>query len=411
MKIKNICILAGGDSTRFWPLEEKILTKFLGKQYLRYIIEHVNNFAETVCVVTNPENKSEIQAIDPKMKLILQKSSEGMGGAILACKNQIEGETLVLGNDLFDYSLLPHLFKKDSDMVLLAKKMDTYFPGGYLRLAGNKIQGIEEKPDPQKTPSNMVRLVADYIQDIGNFISIIEKIGSRTDSAYEQALTLVIQNKHATYETYERYWYPLKFPWHVLSIMEFFLGTLKEKKVGKNSMISENALITGPVHIGDNVKVGDFTKIAGPVYIGDNVIVGDHTLVRESHIGNGALVGGGTEVARSYVGENVYLHRNYVGDSVVDRDVLLASGTVTANYRFDGKSVFSKVGDQKIDSEKVKFGTIIGRGAKVGINCSIFPGVKIGKNTFVAPHESVESDLPDDSYFGNDQIKKNTFGA
>ena len=34
-KIKNIIVLAGGDSGRFWPLKEKLLTPFLGKSLIK----------------------------------------------------------------------------------------------------------------------------------------------------------------------------------------------------------------------------------------------------------------------------------------------------------------------------------------------------------------------------------------
>jgi len=37
--ITNILMLAGGDGDRFWPLEGKILTKFLGKPYLVHLLD------------------------------------------------------------------------------------------------------------------------------------------------------------------------------------------------------------------------------------------------------------------------------------------------------------------------------------------------------------------------------------
>ena len=40
-KIKNILILAGGDSTRFWPLEEKNLINFLGTPIIQYQVEQL----------------------------------------------------------------------------------------------------------------------------------------------------------------------------------------------------------------------------------------------------------------------------------------------------------------------------------------------------------------------------------
>ncbi|MBI3366724.1 hypothetical protein HY041_03800, partial [Candidatus Roizmanbacteria bacterium] len=220
------------------------------------------------------------------------------------------------------------------------------------------------------------------------------------DDLYEKAINTYIQTyPKIDYVSYNDYWYTLKYPWHVLSMMQYFLHTIKKENIGNNTSISKHALISGSVHIGDYVKIGDFTKIVGPTYIGDNVIIGDHTLVRESHIGNNALIGGGSEVARSYIGEKVMLHRNYVGDSILDQGVLMGSGAVTANYRFDGKTILSKVGDTKIDTKLQKFGAVIGKGAKIGVNCTLLPGVKIGKNTFINPHELISSDVGSNQYF------------
>lgn len=401
MKLKNILILAGGDSTRFWPLENKFLISFLGKLYIQYIFDRVVDFAEKIFIVVNQENKHMVETeISSRSHIIIQKSLEGMAGAIISCKDRIKGETLILGNDLFNYSIIPDFIDKKADMVLLAKQVTSYFPGGYLRLNGKKIQAIEEKPDPQKTPSNLVRLVADYIKDFGVFITAIEKTHSLTDKAYEEALTSIIQQRKATHHRYNDYWYPLKYPWHVLPMMQFFLKTLKKETIGHKTTVSKHALIIGPVYIGNNVKIGDFTKIVGPTYIGDNVIVGDHTLIRESHIGNNALVGGGTEVARSYIGERVMLHRNYVGDSVLDEGVLMGSGTVTANFRFDGKMVR--------DSKLQKLGAIIGKNAKIGVNSTLLPGVKVGKNTWIVPNEIIRKDIEDNQFVTDGENKRNS---
>lgn len=407
MKIKNILILAGGDGTRFWPLKKKILTPFLGKPYLRHIIEKVNSVAERIYIVVNQENKEQIKQMNPRFHTVTQKTSEGMAGAVLECKSRLEGETLILGNDLFDYSILKNLIKKDADMVLMAKKVTSYFPGGYLRLSGDKIEGIEEKPDPQKTPSNLVRLVADYFRDVKEFISMIEKIGSLTDIAYEHALNSMIQNKKTTYYEHNGYWYPLKFPWHVLSMMSHFLHTIKKETVGKGTKISKSALVVGPVWIGNNVKIGDFTKIVGPTYVGDNAVIGDHALVRESHVGNSALVGGGSEVARSYIGEKVMLHRNYVGDSVLDQGVLFGSGAATANFRFDAKTIKLAIGDKKVDSNMNKFGAVIGKNSKIGVNSTLLPGVKIGKDTWIGPGEIIKEDIGDNLFVMNGEKREN----
>ncbi len=414
MKIQNILILAGGDGTRFWPLQHKSLFSFLGKPILGHLIDNITRYAEKIVVVVNEENKEYVGRNYPKAQIVLQeKGMMGMGTAVASCKGAIKGGALVLNTeDVLNFSVfeeyLKILQKGPKDYIFLLRKINEYFPGAYVKYAGNQIEEFVEKPDPNTVPSDMTKLVADYFGNFDVFLEALDKTKTDKDDWYEQGINAYLK-EHTDGATvlYSDYWFVMKYSWQVLSMMSYFLHTIKKEAIGKGARISKNALVVGPVWIGDNVKVGDFTKIVGPTYIGDNVVIGDHTLVRESHIGIDALVGGGSEVARSYIGKKVMLHRNYVGDSVLDQEVLMGSGVVTANFRFDAKTIKSNIGDKKIDSNLTKFGAVIGEGSKIGVNSTIFPGIKIGQHTFIAPSEGVEADLQDDVFLSKGIINKN----
>lgn len=410
MKLKNILILAGGDGTRFWPLSDKNSFLFHQKPLVFHLIESVKEYAENIFVVTNPANDELIKEKSPiKIQTIIidDPSQSNMGKALITCKELIKGEVLVLNAvDIFDFKILTELtgkLNRKNDFMFVAKELKEYFPGAYVEFDGTKVKGFIEKPAPDKIPSHFTKFVADYFSDFSKFIEVVEKTVTDQDDLYERAINTYIQTyPKVEYVTYSDYWFTLKYPWHVLSMTQQFLQGIKKESVGHNSTISKHALMVGPVHIGNNVKIGDFTKISGPTYIGDNVIIGDHTLVRDSYIGSNALIGGGTEVARSYIGEKVMLHRNYVGDSILDEGVLMGSGAVTANFRFDEKTVQTKVGETKIDSKLQKFGAIIGKGAKIGVNSTLLPGVKIGRKTLIGPGSVINKDVENDIFiFGN----------
>lgn len=406
MKIKNILILGGGDSTRFWPLGQKSLFSFQGRPIIGRIIESISQYAEQVIVVVNHEVKNYLQNNYPSVQVITQKEGiNSMGTAVLSCKDIVEGGTLILNaEDVIDFSVLNEyikiLQKGSQDYIFLLRKSNEYFPGAYVKYSGELIEGFVEKPDPDKLPSDMTKLVADYFEDFDLFLRALLETKTEKDDWYERGINTYLQ-KHTKGSTvlYNDYWYPLKYPWHVLPMMKHFLHRTKKESIGHSTTISKNALIIGPVYIGSNVKIGDFTKIVGPTFIEDNVTVGDHTLVRESHIGNNALVGGGSEIARSYIGEKVMLHRNYVGDSILDEGVLMGSGAVTANFRFDGKAIR--------DSILKKLGAIIGKNAKIGVNSTLLPGVKIGKNTIIGPSELVKEDVQNNLFLFNHTLTKN----
>ncbi|MFA6532794.1 MAG: sugar phosphate nucleotidyltransferase [Patescibacteria group bacterium] len=418
-KIKNILILAGGDSTRFWPLQNKLFFSFLGKPLILHQIEELAKYGEILTVVANKSNATAIKRLvdndDIKsLQIIIQKEDyPGMAGAVFSVKDHIKGEVLIInGSDLIDYSItskLISLIDQENKLIMVGKQFNEYFPGGYFKFDDSKkIIEIVEKPDKDKVPSSTTKLVFDFFADIDLLLNQFKTVKTQEDDLYESAINKLLKSDlKQSYFVYQSYWYALKYPWHVLEMMKNFLSTIKESRISPSSEISKNALLVGPVIIGENVKIGDFSKIVGPVYIGDNSIVGDYTMVRETQIGEDCLIGSFSEVARSYIGNNVFLHRNYVGDSVLDNDVMFGAQAVTGNFKFDGEKVFSEINDVKVDTNKNKLGVIVGNLSKVGVNATIFPGVKIGKKTWIGPGEKVKYDVEDKIYLIDGEEKEN----
>lgn len=411
-KVKNIIVLAGGDGTRFWPLQKKDLFFFMGRPLICYLLDGISQYGEKITVVINPNYRNDIvQWLNKDIQLIDQQNNLGMAGAVLSCKGLVEGDVLIINaDDIIDFSyiekLLNRIEKEKLDSAFLAKKMLTYFPGGYLRFENNRLVEIIEKPDPKKLPSNLVSLVFDYFSDFKLIIEALESVKSDQDDKFEQAKNTIIKKiPNIDYLEFDDFWYTLKYPWHVLTMKDYFLKKIKSYR-GKNVHIDKTALIEGDVYLEDGVKIMNHAKVVGPCYIGKNTIIGSYAMVIESMIEEDAVIGGYSEVTRSYLGKKVMLHRNYVGDSVLSDEVMMGAQAVTANFRFDKETIKSIIGQNKIDSNLHKFGAIIGRGSKIGVNCTILPGIKIGKNTFIAPHHSISEDVPD-SLFVRKGIFKN----
>ena len=418
-KIKNILLLAGGDSTRFWPLENKLFFSFLGKPLILFQIEELLKYGELVTVVANKSNATTVKRLidnvnlKPVQILVQKEDYPGMAGAVFSSKNHIKGEVLIInGSDLIDYSIISKLsllINQENKLILMGKKINEYFPGGYFKFADNKkVIEVVEKPGKDKTPSSITKLVFDYFADIDILLSHFPQIKTKKDDLYELAINKLLSNESKqSYFLYDSYWYALKYPWHVLMLMKYFLSTITKNKISETALISEKAIIVGPVVIGENVKIGDFCKIVGPTFIDDNSVIGDYSMVRESQIGQDCLIGSYTEVARSYIGNNVFLHRNYIGDSVLDNDVMFGAQAVTGNLRFNGEKISSLVNEEKVDTNMNKLGAIVGRFSKVGINATILPGIKIGKNTWISPGEVVRYDVDDKTYLANEEEKIN----
>jgi bifunctional UDP-N-acetylglucosamine pyrophosphorylase/glucosamine-1-phosphate N-acetyltransferase len=192
---------------------------------------------------------------------------------------------------------------------------------------------------------------------------------------------------------YDDFWAPIKYPWHIFKVMEYFLDNA-QPHIARSAHISGKASIEGKVILSDNVRVLENAVIRGPAYIGPNSIIGNNTLVRDhSHIGANSVVGYSTEVKHSYIGSNCWFHSNYVGDSIIDDSCSLGAGTVLANFRLDEGNIQMKIGDSLLDTGYDKLGAIIGRGCRVGVNASLMPGVRVGSDSVVGPQVCLHHDL------------------
>jgi len=410
----NVVVLAGGLSSRFWPLREKNLYPFLGKTSLEIHFPNLKALnPQKVVVVVNKNSVSEFSKIAKKLEpspiqVVPQGNINGMAGGLLSAFKFIDtnAQLLILNaNDYFEESLYDQFKKRHSKLkdtntsAIAAYKTPSYFPGGYLTLKENKIVGIVEKPGAGNEPSDFVNLVFHYHPMASVLLEAIKKAKSTKDDLYEVALdSLMKEGNNFEALEYSGAWRSIKYPWYVLEVMDFFLSKIKAQTISKNADISKWAHIRGNVIIEDGVKILEGAVVKGPAYIGKNVVVGNGALVRESMIGEGSVIGFGSEVARSYFRSNVWLHKNYVGDSVFENNISLGSNALTANLRLDENNIRVLIDGESVDTQRNKLGAIIGSHVRIGTSANIMPGVRIGKNSFVGPSVLLLKDIKDSQF-------------
>jgi len=399
--------LCGGRGKRMFPItEDKFLLDFLEKSLLEHQIK-------TACeaglshfvIIGNPDNIQRIEQITKKIPgievdLALQKKSLGIADALKSAEPFLHGQLLVINpNDVFSSSaytkILSEAEKTTASSYILGYQVQKYFPGGYLQVnSQNELLHIVEKPNPGEEPSNLVNIVIHCHTNSEELIRYIETVQTTRDDVYECALDNMVKGGHKIKVVpYDDFWAPIKYPWHIFKVMEYFLDNA-QSYIASSARISETATIEGKVILSDNVKVLENAVIRGPVYIGANSIIGNNALVRDhSHIGSNSVIGYSTEVKHSYVGDNCWFHSNYIGDSIVDDNCSLGAGTVLANFRLDEGNIQIKVGDSLIDTGYDKLGVIVGRGCRIGVNASLMPGIRVGPDSFVGPQVCLRQDL------------------
>ena len=407
----KVILLAGGEGKRMWPVvQEKYLLPFLGKPLIYHTLLKIKdaiNFDEVI-IVTKESSKQQVSKIASNLginfKIAIQYESKGMADAILSAKEHIDGEILIINaEDVLEEKAYQDVLTTASDtgvdVVFAGLQVNKYFPGGYLRVEGERVKGIVEKPGDGNEPSDMVKLVVDYFKDSKKLVEVLEKTQSDKDDAYENALGVMINNGlDIRFSKYEGIWVPLKYSWQILDITAYFLSTI-EQQISPKARVSDKAILEGNVVIEEGVKVFEGAVIKGPCYIGKNVIVGNNTMIRESILEEGIVTGFNSDITRSYIGSNSWFHTNYVGDSVIEGDFGMGSGAVLANLRLDDNTirVGLPAGGEKMDTGRVKLGIVAGKGSRVGVNVSTMPGVRVGSNSLVGPGVVLHEDVKDNT--------------
>jgi NDP-sugar pyrophosphorylase family protein len=399
--------LCGGRGKRMLPItEDKFLLDFLDKP----LLEHQINAAcaaglSHFVIIGNPDNIQRIEQITkgiPRIEvdLAIQKKSLGIADALKSAEPFLHGQFLIINpNDVFSSSaytkILSEVEKTSASSYIVGYQVPKYFPGGYLQVnSQNELLHIVEKPKRGEEPSNLVNILIHCHSNSEELLRYIENVQTTRDDVYECALDNMVKGGHKIKVVpYDDFWGPIKYPWHIFKVMEYFLDNA-QPYIASSARVSEKATIEGKVILSDNVKVLENAVIRGPVYIGANSIIGNNALVRDySHIGSNSVVGYSTEVKHSYIGDDCWFHSNYIGDSIVDDNCSLGAGTVLANFRLDEGNIQMKVGDNLVDTDYDKLGAIVGRGCRIGVNASLMPGVRVGPNAFVVPQVCLRDDL------------------
>ena len=413
----QVLLLLAGRSRRFWPLSEKTLFPICGKTLLEHQIARLHAAGlKNITLVGGAHNLKAAKKLTG-LPTIEQKNLDlGMRGALLSALPRLkknEPVLIVSGNDMIDAEGYRLVMAKAAKMdgAILAKRMKEYFPGGYLSVKGNRITGIVEKPKPGKEPSKLVTIVAHVHNDPEALLNAIGNVDESRDDGYEQALGKLFKTKRYAATPYNGSWQAVKYPWHMIPLLELLLKDITKPSIHKTASIHKSAVVEGSVVLGERVRVLPHATIVGPCVIGARTIIGTGCLVRCSSIGADCVVGFGTEIKSSVLGSHVWTHMTYLAESVVGNNVAFGGGCIAGNLRLDEGMVQSIVGESRIDTGLTKFGTAIGDGCRLGIHVSLHPGTKIGAGTFINSAAVISGDIPEGSYVsmkkGEMDIRKN----
>lgn len=403
----QIVIIAGGEGKRMKPLStHKSLYPFLGKPLVAHLFPHLDSQNNTIHIVTSPDSLVDFQDAlsEYPINYSVQPDPNGMAGALIACASSLDLDQPILvlsAAKLLDQNIyalmLKHISQHPNFACLAARRVEKYKDGGYLKLDGDKVVAIIEKPGADNMPSPYYKLILDYFPRAGEFIDFLKSAHTDKDDQYEVGLSnylekigsdkLIVTGSHVS----------IKHGYNILDVMNMALSNLLVPGIDPTATIAKTAIIDSNVMIDAGAKILDHAVIKGPAYIGKNVVIGNGALVRESCIEAGSQVGYGSEIARSYLGPVTKGHMMYVGDSIIEGSVNLSAGTVLANYRFDHAEISVQMPAGTVNTGRIKFGSIIAKNTITGVNSSLMPGTVVGSHVTIGSGCVVKGFIPDGS--------------
>jgi bifunctional UDP-N-acetylglucosamine pyrophosphorylase/glucosamine-1-phosphate N-acetyltransferase len=406
-------VLAAGKGERLMPLTEtrpKHLLPVGGAPLLEWSLRGLASvgIGEVLLVTHYMEERivdrfGDGSGLGLKISYMRQREIVGTADAFRMAEAFVGGEEFLgLYGDLF---VAPECIKilirahRKRETTLCAVPVDDPSQTGVLVLDGDIVTDIVEKPAPGEEPSNLCNAgIYIFAPDILPFIRKTS-LSSRGEYEVTDSIKAMIGSGSSVRAVTlpKEGWLDVGLPWNLLDANARALSLLEPSVGGK---VEEGAQIIGPVKVDEGARIRSGAYIEGPAYIGPRSDVGPNCYIRSAtSIGANVRIGNACEVKNSIImdGTNV-AHLSYVGDSVIGKGCNLGAGTITANLRFDDKSVKVNIKGKPIDSKRRKLGTIMGDSAQTGINVNIMPGVKVGTGAWIAPGLTVYEDVPSDTF-------------
>lgn len=398
-------ILAAGKSSRFWPLNKKhkSLIKIIGKPIIYWTLLGLKKLKiDEIILIQSPKKDIEKELENYKIpglkiRYLIQKEPKGMGNALWQAKDFLKERFLVLNAERVDIDEIVSRKEILSDSpLLIGQKTKNPQLYGIAKIEGKRILEIVEKPEKGREPSD-IKIVGVYFLE-PQFFDFYKKI-KKHQYDFESALSVYMKEKLVEIKILkksEKETLSLKYPWHLFEISKYLMDRYLKRKISKKAKIGKNVILEGKIQIEEGVKIFDGAVIKGPVYLGKDSIVGTNSLIRDyTNLENNVLIGALAEVKNCIFQENVHTHSGYFGDSIFGKNCKIGAGTITANLRLDRKEIKTKVKGKKINTGLKNFGVILGEDVKIGIHCSLMPGILIGSNSAIGPCSIIFENIKD----------------
>jgi len=435
-----IAIMAAGKGTRLKSKHPKVLHEIGGKPILAHVIATAKKVVpvEDIFVIIGHEAERVREAFaGAGVNFVVQAEQRGTGHALMVAREALSGnkydQVIVLSGDapLITADTIRKLSEfhsaQEATMTLLSADLDN--PYGYGRVirkgGGAEVQAIVEEKSAtarqkriREINSGFYAFAAPDLYEHIDRLSTANPHGEYylTDMAaiFHRARKKVVAIK--TPDAGEILGSNTRGEMMMLDarlrlakcrelleqgVTIFYPHTCvidSDVEVGADTVIEPFVQLQGHTKIGEDCRIRSYSVIANSV-LGDRVTVKPGTIMEDSRVGAGAVLGPYTHMRPGTdVGEGAHLgnfvetkkiklgkgskanHLTYLGDAEIGEGVNIGAGTITCNY--DGVN---------------KHKTIMEDGVFIGSDSTLVAPVKIGRGAYVAAASCITEDVPADA--------------
>jgi bifunctional UDP-N-acetylglucosamine pyrophosphorylase/glucosamine-1-phosphate N-acetyltransferase len=407
-------VLAAGQGVRLEPLTNtrpKHLLPIGGKPIVIHVINALKEAGVKEAVIVVHYLAEKIKQIlgdgtDYEMKLNYVEQHEllGTANAILEAEQFVEEDFLLIYGDLLVTAdsvkklMETHLKEKPTaTMAIVRVEQPEHY--GVVKLEGNYVSDIIEKPRPENAPTNFANAgIYAFSKEILEKSREISK-SSRGELELTDSLRLLIkqQKRVLAVQLESHQWLDIGRPWDLLEANKRVIEKIEHSINGK---IEDGAHLIGPAVIMEGARIRSGSYIEGPVFIDSESDIGPNCYIRPyTSIGKKVRIGNACEIKNSIIMDGTHIgHLSYVGDSIIGENCNLGAGTIVANLRLDEKTVKTQIKNEIVDSKRTKLGVVLGDNVKTGINTLFMPGVKVGNKSWISAGVIVYRDVPPNSF-------------
>ena len=337
MKATKAMILAGGMSTRLYPLTKQVpkpLVPVAGEPISAHILRWLQSFGYTEIAINVHYLADQIFAAfgdgshyGVRLEYLHERELMGSAGALKPLEPFFTETFVVVGcDDLTDANLdaLVAFHKKRNALATIglvpADEVDQY--GVVITDDDGRIVEFQEKPAKGTERSKLVN-TGIYVFEP----EIFDRIPAATFYDFGKGVFPALLASGAPFYGMKlsgAYWRDIGTPAEYrLATADVLAGRVhlrgaRTKGIPSGAHLGDDLHLDGDVRLGEGVSIGRRVKITGPSVIGDRVQIGDDATIEGSIVWDGATLGDRAALRNSIVGIGYDVP---AGTSLVDRIV------------------------------------------------------------------------------------------